>query len=465
MGIADIAMTINEDDLRWLNRWKHHLAHGAEAAASFAFQHNLIRSQGLSEAELARLKRRQLSQLLTHCFSAVPYYQNYARFGSITELIEDREAWEAVPILMRRDLQPHTEELIADSLPDGHRVVGRLRSSGSTGTPIELQATNVTAMWQKALAFRSTVWFRRDYDQTLGVIRKFSRKSARLPDGEAAAHWADLEGIPLATGKRFGLDATAGAISDQFDWLERKRPTYLMTLPSVLRELVELAAKSSNDWVPKGVTTLAETVDDDLRERVRACWNIEINDTYSAEECGVIAIQCPSHGNYHIQSESLLVEIVDDDGRRCPIGEEGRVVITTLANIATPLVRYDIGDRAIAGMTCGCGRTLPVLSRILGRERNLLLTKNGKYWPSFGLRTFRDRVPLLSQQIRQTALDTIEMDYTSLKELSDIQKHLLRDQIQRKLPAPMNVVLRRVEKISRGPTGKAEIFICDIADP
>lgn len=456
-------MNNNEKDLHWLTRWKPRLAGGSKASASYAFQQNLIRSQGLSRRELVRMNGQQLLQMLTHCFSAVPYYRDYARFGSIRELIEDRQSWESLPILMRKELQPHTDGLVASSLPAGHQIVGHLRSSGSTGTPIELRATNVTAMWQKALAFRATVWFRRDYDQTLGVIRKFSRKSTRLPDGETAAHWADLEGIPFATGQRFGLEATAGTISDQLKWLERKRPTYLMTLPSVLRELAELAADSKSGWSPSGVTTLAETVDDDLRESVRAHWNIEIDDTYSAEECGVIAIQCPSHGNYHIQSESLRVEIVDGDGRSCPTGEEGRVVVTTLTNFATPLIRYDIGDRAIAGQTCGCGRNLPVLSRILGRERNLLVTKDGKYWPSFGLRTFRDRVPLLSQQFRQVSLDTIEMHYTSKAELSDVQTHLLKDHIKRKLPAEMNIVLRRVEQISRGPTGKAEIFICDIA--
>lgn len=457
-------MNINVQDLCWLTRWKHRLAPGADTAATFAFQQKLIKSQGLTELERHRLVNQQLAQLLSHCRIAVPYYRNDARFGRLSSTLDYWRGWESLPVLKRAHLQPHSDDLLADSMPTGHQIVGQLRSSGSTGTPIELRATNVTALWQRALAFRSTVWFRRNYDQTLGVIRKFSRRSTRLPDGETDAHWADLEGIPFVTGERFGLEATAGAVSDQLDWLERKRPAYLMTLPSVLRELVALSAMSSGDWAPGGVTTLAETVDDELRESVRRHWGTEINDTYSAEECGVIAVQCPSHGNYHIQSESLLVEIVDDEGARCAVGEEGRVVITTLTNFATPLIRYDIGDRAIAGETCGCGRNLPVLTRVLGRERNLLVTGNGKYWPSFGLRSFRDRVPLLSQQFRQTAIDTIEMDYTSTTELSDIQKHLLKDHIQRKLPTEMNIVLRRVDQITRGPAGKAEIFICEIAD-
>lgn len=455
-------MNINDKDLRWLARWKPRLAEAPQAAAAFGFQQNLVKSQGLSNSDFARMHAQQLFQLLTHCLNAVPYYENYTRFGRIPELLQDPQTWTSLPILKRKELQPHTDQLKAKNLPAGHHVVGLLRSSGSTGTPIELQATNITAMWQKALALRSSIWFRREYDQPLGVIRKFSRKSTGLPNGETAAHWADIEGIPFLTGQRFGLEATAGKLSDQLDWLERRRPVYLMTLPSILRELVSLSRQSGSNWAPKGITTLAETVDDDLRENVRAQWEIGIDDTYSAEECGVIAIQCPSHGNYHIQSESLLVEIVDEEGRPCRAGKEGRVIVTTLTNFATPLIRYDIGDRAIAGHMCGCGRNLPVLTRVLGRERNLLVTKDGKFWPSFGLRAFRDRVPLLSQQFRQTSLDTLEMHYVSSTQLSSIQEHLLRDHIQRKLPTDMNIVLKRVDKIPRAPSGKAEIFISEI---
>ena len=43
-----------------------------------------------------------------------------------------------------------------------------------------------------------------------------------------------------------------------------------------------------------------------------------------------------------------------------------------------PLLRYEIGDYAEVGPTCDCGRTLPVLTRILGRDRNRLVMPNGE---------------------------------------------------------------------------------------
>jgi phenylacetate-coenzyme A ligase PaaK-like adenylate-forming protein len=71
-----------------------------------------------------------------------------------------------------------------------------------------------------------------------------------------------------------------------------------------------------------------------------------------------------------VQSESVLLEIVDDAGRACAPGRAGRVVVTSLHNFATPLIRYELGDLAEFGAPCACGRSLPVISRVLGRSRS-----------------------------------------------------------------------------------------------
>lgn len=440
------------------------MAGGGASASVFEFQQNLLKSQALPGGAASKIRTQQIFQLVSHCIANVPYYRDYVKFGSPSSLAQSPELWAELPILTRNELQSKSKNLSAKTLPSGHKPIAILRSSGSTGHPVELTATNITSTWQKSIALRSLIWFRRDFDQTLAVIRKFSRDSTKLPKGETKEHWADYEGIPFKTGNRFALEATKGRISEQLEWLHRRHPTYLMTFPSVLRELVALSESSKADWQPKGISTLAETVDEELREAIKERWNINIDDTYSAEECGVIAIQCPSHGNYHIQTESLLVEILDDAGKLCPPGQEGAVVITTLGNFATPLIRYAIGDRAIAGKACGCGRSQPVLTRILGRERNLLITKDGKYWPSFSMRSFRDEVPVLSQQFRQTELDKLEMSYVSSEKLTLDQENRLRGHLQKAVPADMSIKLKRVDELPRHESGKAEIFISEIAN-
>ena len=69
---------------------------------------------------------------------------------------------------------------------------------------------------------------------------------------------------------------------------------------------------------------------------------------YSCEEVGYVATECPVAAHYHICSEMTFVEIVDDAGLPVAPGQPGRVLVTGLYNYATPFIRYDIGDVAIA---------------------------------------------------------------------------------------------------------------------
>lgn len=71
--------------------------------------------------------------------------------------------------------------------------------------------------------------------------------------------------------------------------------------------------------------------------------------TYSANEVGYIATSCPEGQGLHVHAENVLVEILTDTGIAAAIGEVGRVVLTSLQNMATLLVRYDIGGRAADG--------------------------------------------------------------------------------------------------------------------
>jgi phenylacetate-CoA ligase len=73
----------------------------------------------------------------------------------------------------------------------------------------------------------------------------------------------------------------------------------------------------------------------------------------------------PGGEAFHIHTEHCLVEIVDEDGKQCPSGQLGRILVTTLNNTAMPLIRYDTDDLAVSlDGPCPCGRTLPLFGEI-----------------------------------------------------------------------------------------------------
>jgi len=116
-----------------------------------------------------------------------------------------------------------------------------------------------------------------------------------------------------------------------------------------------------------------------------------------------------------MNAEHVFLEIVDEAGREVAPGEMGRVLVTTLENYLMPLVRYQIGDYAIAAEgSCSCGRTLPLIGRILGRQMNLLRRADGGLisgWPLVNV--LRAAQALSVFQIVQKSFDQVSVRYVA----------------------------------------------------
>jgi phenylacetate-CoA ligase len=118
--------------------------------------------------------------------------------------------------------------------------------------------------------------------------------------------------------------------------------------------------------------------------------------------------QCPE-GNYHISPEYGIIEILREDGTQAGQGEEGRILSTSLHNMAFPLLRYDTGDYVIpAAGTCACGRTLPIVGELTGRVEDKVLDTSGR-WVSSLHRSFKFESGIRCSQIVQNAVGSIDV--------------------------------------------------------
>jgi phenylacetate-CoA ligase len=182
---------------------------------------------------------------------------------------------------------------------------------------------------------------------------------------------------------------------------------------------------------------------------------------YSSQEAGIIALQCPASGLYHVQSESLLVEVLDDEGLPCKPGETGRIIITDLHNFATPLIRYEIRDYAEVAAPCACGRGLPALARILGRRRNMVVFPNGeRHWPLVGAYRFREIADIRQYQLVQHTTDDVEVKLVVERPLSHEQEAQLAALIHSALGYPFPLRFSYSDReLPRTQGGKFEEFV------
>jgi phenylacetate-CoA ligase len=177
-------------------------------------------------------------------------------------------------------------------------------------------------------------------------------------------------------------------------------------------------------------------------------------------------VQCPDTELLHIQSETMMVEILDEIGAPTPPGEVGRVVVTNLHNFAMPLIRYEIRDFAEPGGPCPCGRGLPTIRRVVGRLRNMLVLPSGeKRWPLTGFHDFRDIAPIRRYQIVQKSVEQLEVRFVVDRPLVVAEEDKLRATIQNAIGHPFDIYFVYVDDMPNTPGGKFEEFISEVSAP
>jgi phenylacetate-CoA ligase len=431
------------------------------AAALIAQLYQLEQSQWLSRQALLERQLLQLAPLTSHASRHSPFYrQLFDQFAFEASDPWSEERLMRLPLLTRQTLIEQSASIDCSVVPKAHEPSASVHTSGSTGQIVEVKRTALNKLMWMALTLRDHFWHQRDFSQSAAFIRA----NVKAQDDDAVARkegWGSPLSLLFETGPAYRQPESLG-VREQAAWLLRRDPRYLLIYPTnlnaLLDEFVRMGRFPSN---LKEVRTIGETFSAGLKARCENDFALKTVDVYSAQEVGVIALQCPVSGLYHVQAESLIVEVLNDEGTPCKEGEIGRVVVTDLHNFATPLIRYEIRDYAEVGGACPCGRGLPTLKRIVGRQRNMVTLPDGsRHWPTVGIRAFREIAPIRQFQAVQHSVDAVEMKLVVDAPLTGEQEKLLRTVIQSALGYPFTLRFSYHEaELPKTQGGKFEEFI------
>lgn len=438
---------------------------GRSGAELMAQLYQLEHTQYFPQPLLRARQLQQLSLLTRHAAETCDFYRE--RFSA--SALEPAQPWsweqlQRLPLLTRRELLTQAERIHSRAVPEPHGKWHEIQTSGSTGQVVAVRRTGVSQLLWLALTMRDHLWHQRDFRKSLVVVR--ANAGVQADDAQAReVGWGPPATLLHETGPSYTMPLSTD-VPELGRLLIEKAPGYLLTYPTYLASLLDWFAQQGQRLPGlEQVRTIGETLSAELRQRCHEVLGAPIVDAYSAQEVGVIALECPVSGLYHVQAESLIVEVLNAEGRACEPGEIGRVVVTDLHNFATPLIRYELRDYAEVGPACRCGRGLPTLKRVLGRERNMVRLPSGeRHWPIVGMHRFREVGQILQYQLVQHDLERVEMRLVVAAPLGDENERRLIEIVQQALGHPFAIELSyQASELAPTAGGKFEEFVCRVA--
>lgn len=418
------------------------------------FREVLKETERFSPGDLTAYQQKLLTPLLLHARAHTPFYRK--RLDAVFNGDEiDYGRWSEIPILTRAEAQKNEQALHAAMVPPHLGSVSADETSGSTGRPLRYLKNELMDVAALAMTDRLYRWWKLDGSKPMINFVPPRLKLAK-PEETITHGWRSgyLEGLNI-------MRHSEGDIDAHIDWLVKKRPIYVVGYPSMIRALAQRTLERGIKLKFDKIITRGWVVPDEAWDLCRGAFDAPLIDQYGANEIGQVACQCPHCTDYHINSEGVLMEVLDDKGEPVSRGETGRVVLTGFYNYAMPFIRYEIGDFAQRSEAHSpCQTTLPRLSRITGRYRNNFTLRDGRIiFPNPPMSGFGKFFSYRQIQVIQTDYDELEVRYVPRDQSRESDEAGLERWLRDELDPDFKVRLVCVDEIPVPPSGKYEDFV------
>ena len=405
----------------------------------------------ITENDFEKFVTNKKNEILKHHLENNPYYKKFV--GNI-----GTKNWNDLPIMTKKDFQKPLSERLSKGYNLKNIYINK--TSGSSGDPFVFAKDKYCHAMTWANIITKFAWFDIDFNSSFqarfyGIPQDFiGNKKERIKDF-------------LSNRYRFTIFDLSDAVlekvlvkfqSKKFDYINGY--TSSIVLFAKFLEQKNIILKNICPTLKCCVVT-SEMLFDDDKLLLQQQFGVPIINEYGASELDLIAFQ-NTNNEWQVNSETLFVEILDDNNNVLANGKEGRIVITSLFNKAHPFIRYDIGDVGILDQKSTVKK--PILKKLIGRTSDVALLPSGKKSPGLTFyyitkSIIKDDGNVKEFVIKQTKINTFEIDYVSEIELSKNQINDIQKAITTYLESGLIFSFNRKEKLKRNKSGKLKQFV------
>ncbi len=407
--------------------------------------------------------RQMLISLLAHAARSVPYYAELmAQRGDAYK--DAPEAYLAqLPILTKDMIHQHFDQLKSNDLARRRWIYNR--SSGSTGEPVRVIQDQDFLDRQMGMQDLSYAWAGREFGEPTFFLWGSTRD---LLQGSESLHMRLLNRLANYTSLN-AFRMTPAQMRVYLDLINAKHPRLIVAYAQAIYSLAQFAEEAGIAVIPQtAILTSANVLHPYMREKIEGVFGCKVFDRYGCREAGDIASECEYHTGLHVFPWGSYVEVVDDEGRAVPPGEDGNILITSLQNYAMPLIRYKIEDRAIlaAEAKCPCGRKGQFLVQVTGRALDNFRTRSGRIIPGaffshlIGVDAKAGAVKQF--QAVQEDYDHVRLRLVKRREDDSVDLAPIRAAIEKAMGAGIQLDVEYVQEITPGPSGKYRYTISHV---
>ncbi|MFC9825367.1 AMP-binding protein [Streptomyces erythrochromogenes] len=199
--------------------------------------------------------------------------------------------------------------------------------------------------------------------------------------------------VPVAVGDPASVDRTLAMI-------EEFKPAAVTSRPELLGALLHTVRRRQgrNPFASVGcLVSSGSTLTPTLRADLSGLLGLPLVELYALTETGLTAAACPQAA-LHVEP-SVVAETLAD----------GTIVLSSLANAAMPILRYDSGDRGRLDDGCPCGSSTPRLALAPGRVVPCFHWPTGELFVPTALHDVFERFSVREFRVVQVSPDRLEI--------------------------------------------------------